>query len=249
MTSPPRYADYDPFAGVYNRYWGPGSARRFLPTLERMLLSDLSPGAHILDLCCGTGQMARKLTDRGYRVTGLDGSPEMLRYAEENAPSAELVLGDARSFQSPSAYDAVVSVFDSLNHVMTLKELTVVFANVHASLTGGGSFVFDLNMEAAYKARWHSTAAIVKDDLLCATKAAYDPEEGVGRMDITIMELTQGEWCRSDLTLLQRCYSVKEVRAALVKAGFVNVQAYDARRALGRRAETGRSFFLAQKPE
>ena len=243
----------EPFAGLYaetyDALYGDKDYAAECDLIERLFATREGGVETVLDLGCGTGNHAIPLAARGYRVTGLDGSPEMLRYAEENAPSAELVLGDARSFRSPSAYDAVVSVFDSLNHVMTLEELTVVFVNVHASLTGSGSFVVDLNMEAAYKARWHSTAAIVKDDLVCATKASYDPEEGIGRMDITIVELSHGEWRRSDLTLRQRRYSVKEVRAALVQVGFVNVKAYDARRALGRRAETGRSFFLGQKPE
>ena len=64
-----RYADYDPFAEVYNRYWG-GFATRVLPVLDRLLLDGLPPGSLLLDLCCGTGQLAEALTERGYRVVG-----------------------------------------------------------------------------------------------------------------------------------------------------------------------------------
>ena len=59
------YADYDPFADAYNRHWG-GFATRMLPVLDRLILSDLEEGSLVLDLCCGTGQLASALTERGH---------------------------------------------------------------------------------------------------------------------------------------------------------------------------------------
>lgn len=87
-----RYTDYDAFAWLYNRHWGPDSARRFLPVLERWLLPYLPPRARILDLCCGTGQLAQALAQRGYLVTGIDGSEEMIRFARANAPDVEFLI-------------------------------------------------------------------------------------------------------------------------------------------------------------
>jgi ubiquinone/menaquinone biosynthesis C-methylase UbiE len=54
-----RYTAYDRFAWVYDRYWAGDFATRVLPVLERLLLASLPAGARILDLCCGTGQLAR----------------------------------------------------------------------------------------------------------------------------------------------------------------------------------------------
>ena len=65
-----RYTEYDPFAWVYNRHWGTYTFR-FCPILEVLVLPELAPHAQVMDLCCGTGQLARWLTDRGYCVTGL----------------------------------------------------------------------------------------------------------------------------------------------------------------------------------
>ena len=138
------YSDYDQFARVYNRHWGTNFIPLVFPILEKYILCHIPSGARILDLCCGTGQLTRILTDRGYRVTGLDGSGEMLRFARENAPAAEFIVADARTFELPDNYQAVISVFDSLNHVMTLKDITSVFRNVYAALQPGGLFLFDL---------------------------------------------------------------------------------------------------------
>jgi SAM-dependent methyltransferase len=139
-----RYTDYDAFAWIYNRYWGPYSAQRFLSVLERRLLPLLPPRARILDLCCGTGQLAQALMQRGYLVTGIDSSEEMIRFARMNAPDAEFLVEDARMFRLPAVYHAVISTYDSLNHIMSEAELAQVFRNVWACLQPGGWFLFDL---------------------------------------------------------------------------------------------------------
>ena len=244
------YSDYDPFARVYNQHWGNEFTPRVFPLIEQLVLRQLPAGASILDLCCGTGQMAQTLTALGYRVTGLDGSAEMLRFARENAPEAELVHADARSFMLPETCDTVICVFDSLNHVMTLEGLTAVFKNVYAVLKGGGPFFFDLNMEPGYSLTWHDNFGIVEDDLLCIIRTSYSPEERTARFDGTVM-LLENSWERTDFTLLQKCYSVSEVLSALGTAGFGAIESYalDERRGLtGLTEEADRAFFLCRKP-
>jgi SAM-dependent methyltransferase len=240
-----RYGDYDPFAWIYNKYWG-DFAERVLPTLEKLILKRLPAQAHILDLCCGTGQLANALARRGYQVTGIDGSEVMLDFARKNAPDAEFIVDDARTFKLPAVHDGVVSTFDSLNHVMTLAELTQVFQNVYAALRQGGLFLFDLNMTAAYQDRWRGSFAIVEDDHVIVVRASYGSEEKIGRFALTIFRLN-GEWRRSDLTLTQRCYTEAEITTALAGVGFTDIKAYDSQREL-RRAEIGRTFFVCCKP-
>ena len=244
------YSGYDRFAWVYNRHWGQGFAQQVLPILENLVLRHLPAKARILDLCCGTGQLARALLALGYQVTGLDGSEEMLHFARENAPGAEFIAADARSFKLPDVYHAVVSTFDSLNHIMSLEELTDVFHNVYAALREGGRFFFDLNMEEGYKATWHDSFGIVEDDLVCVVRSNYNSEERTAQFDATVFFLQEG-WQRSDVTLVQKCYSEAEVRSALEIAGFTDIRAYahDEQRGveeLTREAE--RAFFVCQKP-
>jgi SAM-dependent methyltransferase len=105
----------------------------------------LPAAARVLDLCCGSGDLSRELLARGYQVTGLDGSPEMLRYARQRVPRTEFLLEDARSFACEARFDAVLSTYDSLNHILSLEELEAVFANVFRALVPGGLFFFDLH--------------------------------------------------------------------------------------------------------
>jgi SAM-dependent methyltransferase len=243
----PRYSDYDAFAWTYNRHWGDMFLRQSLKALDKLVLPRMPAGGRILDLCCGTGQLARELTARGLRVTGVDGSEEMLRYARTNAPDARFILADARSFRLPAKYGAAISAFDSLNHVMTLEGLTQVFRNVHAALAPGGRFLFDLNMEEAYLAQWRGSFTIVEDESVCILRPSYDPDEKLGRDDITMFRLVKGAWHRADLSLTQRCYPEGDVRSALSGAGFSEVSTYNAERDFDVRGGAGRTFFLARK--
>ncbi len=240
-------AQYDSLAWFYNRHWR-RLHRKALAILDQLLLPDLPPGGRILDLCCGAGHLSRALAARGYKVTGIDASAEMLRYARANAPRAEFLAADARSFRLPAEYDAVVSTFDSLNHVLTLDQLCAVFANVYAALVEGGRFLFDLNMQEAYRTQWQKSSALVEEDNACFVRGGYDPVNKLGRTEITMFRLRQN-WERADVTLFQRCYRRHEIRSALDLAGFQPVRCYHARRDLGLRGPIaeGRAVFLAIK--
>ncbi|UCH43544.1 MAG: class I SAM-dependent methyltransferase [Dehalococcoidales bacterium] len=245
-----RYTDYDRFARVYNQHWGNTFTALGLQVMEILLLPHLPAKASILDLCCGTGQLARVLTARGYRVTGIDGSEYMIRYAQENAPGVEFIVDDARSFQLSQTFHAVISTFDSLNHIMTLEDLTSVFNHVYPALQEGGRFLFDLNMEEGYKTMWGDNFDIVEDDQVCVIRTDYNPIERIALFKTTIFYLDK-EWHRSDITLTQKYHSEVEVISALRSAGFIDINAYAHNDdwVLGELApDSTRAFFVCQKP-
>lgn len=240
------YSDYDRFAWFYNKYWGGEYSRPALAIYNVLLFPHLPEGCRILDLCCGAGQIAKGLTERGYRITGVDGSEAMLRFARANAPSAEFVRADARAFKLPDKFQAVISAFDSLNHVMELEELKMVFRNVYAAMEDDGLFLFDLNLEDESEMVGNSLE-MVEDDNVCVVRANYKPEEKLKRYDVTMFSLEDASWHRSDLTLFQRYYAPDDVIAALTECGFSRVKTYDARREFGFTISDGRMFYLARK--
>ncbi len=240
------FGDYDPFAWAYNEYWSGPFAAQVMTALDALLLPRLPERARVLDLCCGTGQLAAKLAARGLRVTGVDGSSEMLRYARENAPSVDFVHADIRDFRAEESFDAALCTFDSLNHVMSLAELVAVFENVRAALSPGGLFLFDLNMEQGYFERCRGSYSIVDEDNACIVDADYLEEDRLATFDITLFRHEGRAWERTDLTLLQRCYPEAQVRDALADAGFADISVHDAEQELGMDGNVGRSFFLAR---
>ncbi len=242
------YSEYDRFAWFYNRHWGDEFSRPVLEIFEFILFPHLEPGARILDLCCGTGQLAAGLLERGYSVTGIDGSQAMLDLAGANASAAELMRADARSFRVAERFSAVVSTFDSLNHILTLEELGDVFRHVRLALKGGGIFVFDLNTEDEFESgNRQAMFDIVEDDHACVVRSRYDPATRMKYYDVTMFALEGDDWRRGDLTLVQRYYSASDVVAGLGSAGFERISAHDAQREFGLSISEGRAFFVAYR--
>lgn len=246
MSVAPIYSEYDRFAWFYNRYWGEEYSRPALAIFNVIFFPHVPVGSRILDLCCGTGQIAAGLLQHGYQVIGLDGSEAMLRFARQNAPAATFLHADARSFQLPQRVDAVLSAFDSLNHLMELASLRKVFANVHSVLADDGIFLFDLNLEEESELETN-TLDVVEEDHVLVARASYDQHDKLKRYELTMFQLEDDVWQRSDLTLYQRYYDHDEVLDALAEAGFSRVKTYDARREFGFTISDGRMFYLARK--
>ncbi|MDR7449595.1 MAG: hypothetical protein QN122_11445 [Armatimonadota bacterium] len=140
-------------------------------------------------------------------------------------------------------------VYDSLNHIMNMEELSLVFRNVQSCLLPGGLFLFDLNMAEGYKTRWRGSFGIVEDDHVCVVRASFDEGKEVGQTAVTMFRLAGALWHRSDVTLWQRCYSESEVRSGLEVAGFTDIQTLDAQKDLGWARDAGRVFLLSRKAD
>lgn len=223
------YSDYDPFAWLYNQKWG-DYADRVLPLLEAEVLLSLPKGARILDVCCGTGQLAAILTEKGFAVTGVDGSKAMLAYAGLNAPECTFIHADARAFNAGTGYAAAFSTFDSLNHILEAEGLAQVFTNVYAALAPGGVFFFDLNTAEGYQERWNGSSwGNVEEGLVFLVRNSFDIVANLATFDMCIFTTAETDdlWKRTDLHLSQRSYPDKTILQLLADAGFSSVQSTD----------------------
>jgi len=93
---------------------------------------DLAPGATVLDLACGTGDLSRDLARAGYRALGADVSLGMLGHNRTGAP---LVQADALALPlADASVDGAVSGFALRNFVA----LPPVFAELARVVQPGG---------------------------------------------------------------------------------------------------------------
>ncbi|MBV8841931.1 MAG: class I SAM-dependent methyltransferase [Bryobacterales bacterium] len=243
-----QFQDYDPFAWLYANYWGGTFHKAARVPLRRLLTSQLPAHAQVLDLCCGDGRLAALLVRSGFRVTGVDGSEKMLAFARQRCPEARFLLADARSLDLPPRFHAAVSSFDSLNHIMTARDLGRVFCSVWRLLRPGGLFVFDLNREEAYRNSWVKTGSIVTADVVSVSRGVFLAEQRLAVCDITLMRRNNGCWERSDFRLRQRLHPRATVLGKLAEVGF-EACVHDAAE-LGMKGEIGqgRDFYEARKP-
>ncbi len=242
-----RNTEFDPFAGVYNRFWGADYHGQALPIVKSLLLSRLAAGAKVLDVCCGTGQFTARVQQLGFRVHGVDASERMIGYARANASETEFTVADVRSFSLGIEFHGAYSVFESLNHVPDLDGLTLAFACVRRHLREGACLLFDLNREDAFVSYWNDTHAIVEDDTVCALRSRYDEGLRTATCDITTFRPGQhGCWSRDDFTIRQTCHDMDQVHNGLLDAGFADVSLFDSRD-VGMTGEIAcaRTFFLA----
>lgn len=214
---------YDAFAWFYDRYWAANFLQWELPALDRLLLANLPPGAALLDLCCGTGHLARQLTGRGFLVTGVDSSEGMLALARRNAPSAHFLLSEAHSFTLQQPVDAALCTFDSINHILDPALILASFRQIFLSLKQGGCFLFDCNTAEAYGERWNSSATVVEPDHAFFLRGHFDPETATGHTDITMFQL-ESQWQRTDVSLRQRPWAIADLSSLLAEAGFHSVE-------------------------
>jgi SAM-dependent methyltransferase len=217
--------------------------RRALPTYQHLALHGTLNGSHLLDVCCGSGQWARELTQLGYHVTGLDASLSMIRLARKTAPSACFVVADARNFHLLKSFSGVISAFNSLAHAISAEDLLLIFRNVRQTLARTAAFVFDLSMDEAYVSRWRGKFSSHVDDLTFTLEPSYDRISRIAKNRISIANRDGEPIPSTAFTISQHCYSEGEIRDALRLADFHQVESFDAEDDLGIVDERGRRFF------
>jgi SAM-dependent methyltransferase len=219
---------YDLFAEVYDRHWGDASLR-FMPALERAGLFKLPRGSEILDLCCGPGRTARRLTDAGFRVTGIDSSQRMIELARRNAPEGTFIAGTAATFSLDQSFDAVVCLYDSINHLLSLDEVQEVFARVYACLRPGGVFFFDVNTALKYEAHWAGNFDVTDDLGTLRVVCSYSPQTrraGFEGQWIPAAGIDPANDSTAAFHIAETWYGLDELSDSLAAAGFEECARY-----------------------
>jgi len=103
----------------------------------------------IIDVGCGTGNHAIRLSKRGYKVTGVDISPAMLKIAKEKdiQKKVKFLQGDMRRLgeiiHKNQEFDAAICLGYTLFHLITDNDVEMFFDGLHSILKRNGIFVFN----------------------------------------------------------------------------------------------------------
>ncbi|WP_341749029.1 class I SAM-dependent methyltransferase [Candidatus Tisiphia endosymbiont of Sialis lutaria] len=105
----------------------------------------------VLDLTCGTGSQVFFLAKRGYKITGADFSPALLKIARERAYNEKVdvkfIDGDMRTLKV-GAFDAVITIFNAVGH-LTKVGFEKAMRNIYQNLNNNGIYIFDIfNLDA-----------------------------------------------------------------------------------------------------
>jgi SAM-dependent methyltransferase len=150
------------------------------------LIGRHAPGAQtILDLGCGTGRHDVLLAEKGYAMTGVDMSEEMIavarqaadRIGSEKPGPPTFYQGDIRSFRLDQKFDVVISLFHVMSYQTTNDDFIAAMQTARDHLKPGGIFIFDF---------WYGPA-VLTDRPVVRVKKLEDDQIQVMRMAEPVM--------------------------------------------------------------
>lgn len=127
-----------------NIYWDAEKYKKdfmFVPDYGTAVLDllDCAPGAKVIDLGCGNGALTEQLAQRGYQVTGLDASPEMLAVAKRLHPELTFRPGNALDFMLEEPAEAIFS--NAVLHWIDADKQQAMLNHIASQLQTGGLLV------------------------------------------------------------------------------------------------------------
>ncbi|MBP2622793.1 class I SAM-dependent DNA methyltransferase [Streptococcus oricebi] len=243
---------YETFASVYDAIM---DETLYDLWLDFSLLHLPKDKKKVLELACGTGILSVMLAQKGFEVTGLDLSAEMVGLAQKRARKAgqdlNFLEGNMLDLSGLESYDAVTCYSDSLCYMEDEVDVGQVFEQVYAHLKPGGRFLFDVH--STYQTdqvfpgySHHENAedfAFVWD-----TYADEAPHSVVHELTFFIKE-ADGRFQRYDEVHEERTYELLTYEVLLEQAGFKQVQIYADFEDQAPQADSKRWFFVAEKAD
>lgn len=251
-------AVYKQFASIYQR----GPYLRFSQLLAESVLPAylLELGIEpkdLLDVACGEGTFAVGMAAQGYRVTGVDLSPQMIALASERAAKADkgvdFRVEDMRTLPFEGEFDLVTCFFDSLNYLLTVEGLYEAFQGAFGALRLGGFYIFDMNTIYGLAVEWMREQTYIQneaEDFIEIHRQEFDYENLIASMSITVFKAQGDHWVRFDEMHRERGYPIADIQFLLNEAGFEIAGMYGN---FKKRSEvhknSPRVWFTARKPE
>ena len=184
----------------------------------------------VVDLACGTGSVTEILARKGYDVTGVDMSEEMLTEAMakvmdmENPP--RFVCQKLQELKLPRAVDMAVCALDSLDYVTNPEDCAEAIRRTWKALNPGGIFVFDVNTSEKLKAMDGQVFLDEDDDVYCVWRGEFDEQTNICSYGMDLFQREGEIWHRSFEEHREYAYSAEQLVGYLKDAGFTRIEVY-----------------------
>ena len=110
---------------------------------EIVRTTNLNSSGMLLDVGCGTGQHAKRFSDLGVKVYGIDKSESMINKSKENCPGGVFKQGDAlnKLMYRSNIFSHASCLYFTVYYV---KNKLTLFKNIYSWLKPGGVFILHL---------------------------------------------------------------------------------------------------------
>jgi len=245
---------YKGFAHVYDQLMAHAPYDKWVAFTEHMITQSNKKISTILDLGCGTGEIAIRLAKQGYTITGVDYASDMLTHAMAKSTQEQVPISwiqqDIIHLHGFSNIDLCISYCDVMNYITNKNDIENVCQRVYDSLKADGLFIFDIHhIKYANEQLIDHTFAEKSDDLAYIWECEQGDERGEMYHYLTFFQRQHNHYIRFDEVHHQRTYEMEEYELILKKCGFTKINFH-----ADFNAEKGNSldhaeriFILAQK--
>ena len=242
---------YKNLAASYDRLTNDVDYEATVAFYEEILRREgLSPRT-VVDLACGTGSVTEILARKGYRVTGVDMSEEMLTEAAmktmdmEQPPMYSCQL--LQELRLPRGVDMAVCALDSLDYILDPADCKEAIRRAYKSLNPGGIFIFDVNTPEKLRTMDDQVFLDEDDDVYCVWRGEFDEETNICSYGMDLFQREGNMWRRSFEEHREYAYSQEQLTGFLKDAGFTHIRVYADRLFEAPREGEQRIYFKARK--
>lgn len=182
-------------------------------------------GGTVVDLGCGSGILAREVTDAGYDVVGIDLSADMVELARASAPGAAFTVGSIHDVDLPADCVGVTAIGEVLNYATDeragLEATRRLAERIHTALAPGGVWLLDLSGPGRAGPTGTFKQFHRYDTWCLGMTATEHPDDRRLDREITIFAVeSDGRYRRIEELHVLRLYERDELAATLRAAGF-----------------------------
>ena len=98
----------------------------------------------VVEIGCGTGNLANHFIKTGFNYTGLDLSQEMINLAKEKSPNSEFIKADMRHFKLQKTVESIIITARTISYLLTNEDVNNTFNSIASNLQKGGILSFDI---------------------------------------------------------------------------------------------------------
>jgi SAM-dependent methyltransferase len=218
---------YGQFATIYDYLMQDVPYDGWVDFLQNQSRRNSIIGKKVLDIACGTGEISLRLIDKGYDVTGVDLSEEMLFMAQDKAENQEKKLPlfhqNMAELSSLGLYDVVTIFCDSLNYLETDEEIISTFKGVKEHLKQDGLFLFDVHSIYKVSQIFMDETFTFNDEQVSYIWDCFPgeyPNSVEHELTFFVHDRESGLYERVEETHKQRTYPILQLRQWLEDTGF-----------------------------
>lgn len=246
--------NYGRFASIYDELMQDAPYEEWEKYVMERLKHFGFNGHSLLDLGCGTGELSLRFSLKGFDVTGVDLSADMLAVArakaEEHGMSIPFYEQDMAELEGLGQFDIVGIFCDSLNYLPSEEKVLRTFSKAFQHLKEGGMLFFDVHSEYKINERFIGQTFTLNSDRVAYIWDSFPgefPNSVEHELSFFVLDEPSGKYERFDELHEQRTFPIEQYTKWLQETGFSILEVTADFTAQAPEPQSERIFFMAKK--